>query len=205
MILTSILSFFGCKEKIESNKEKTEMDLLIEKSVNEYNNRKIYDKLTEEILITIPDYNLEQTILDNIDTNFEKGEQYSLDKISKLTKGQQAVFSTFWLEAEVYNGGFNQYYFNSSGKFSEIAEKGFKTIGSEKLSEIVGLANKTYLKNKAKLEEYDDGTIQSFSNSYDDNPLNDLDTEFIQNLESTKFGDLRIRYIRENMNEFTIE
>tara|TARA_R110000744_G_scaffold380233_1_gene500356 strand:+ start:3941 stop:4558 length:618 start_codon:yes stop_codon:yes gene_type:complete len=205
MILTSILSFFGCKEKNESNKEKIEMDLLIEKSIDEYNNRKIYANLTEEILTTIPDYNLEQTILDNIDTHFEKGEQYTLDKISKLTNGQQAVFSTFWLEAEVYNGGFNQYYFNSSGKFSEIAEKGFKTIGGEKLSEIIALANKIHLKNKAKLEEYDDGTIQSFSDSYEDNPLNDLDTEFIKNLESTKFRDLRIKYIRENMNEFTTE
>ena len=41
MILASILSFFGCKEKSES-----EMDLLIEKNVEEFNNRKIYKKLT---------------------------------------------------------------------------------------------------------------------------------------------------------------
>jgi hypothetical protein len=43
MILTSILSFFGCKGKNEPNKEKSEMDSLIEKSVDEFNNRKIYE------------------------------------------------------------------------------------------------------------------------------------------------------------------
>ena len=129
----------------------------------------------------------------------------TLDKISKLTKGQQSVFSTFGLEGQVYNGGFNQYYFNPSGKFSKMAEIGFKRIGGEKLSEIVALANKIHFENKAKLEKFDDGTIESFSDSYEDNPLNELDTKFIQNLELTKFGDIKIKYIRKNMNEFITE
>lgn len=205
MILTSILSFLGCKEKTEPIQEKTEMDLLIEKSFDEFNNRTIYKKLTPEILKTIPDDKLEQTILDNIDTNFKIGEQYTLGKVSKLTKGQQAVFSTFWLEAEVYNGGFNQYYSNANGKFSEMAEIGFKIIGGETLSEIVALANKIHFTNKAKREEFNDGKLQSFNDSYKDNPLNDLDTKFINNLDLAKFGDLRIKYIRDNTNEFTTQ
>ncbi|CAN0606014.1 unnamed protein product, partial [Ectocarpus sp. 12 AP-2014] len=62
MIISSILSFFGCKEKKESEKEKSEMDLLLEKSFEEYNNRKIYKTLTSEILDSITDDKLEQTI-----------------------------------------------------------------------------------------------------------------------------------------------
>ncbi len=205
MILTSILSFFGCKEKNKTNKEKTEMDLLIEKSVSEFENRKIYEKLSTEIFETIPDDKLEQVIMDNIDTNFEKGEQYTLEKISKLTKGQQAVFSTWWLEAEVNNGGFNQFYFNSSGQYAEMAEIGFKTIGAEKFSELTSRANKIFKENKKRLEEFDDGTMESFSESYKNNPLNDLDTEFYKLYDSEKISDLRIKYIRENINEFTTE
>ncbi len=205
MILTSILSFFGCNEKKESNKEKSEMELLIEKSVNEFENRKIYKKLTAEIIKSIPDDKLEQSIMDNIDTNFQKGEQYTLDKISKLTTGQQAVFSTWWLEAEVNNGGFNQFYFNSSGQFSKMAEIGFKTIGAEKFSELTSRANNIFAENKKRLEEFDDGTVESFSESYKDNPLNDLDTEFYELYKSENIGDLRIKYIRENISEFTTE
>ena len=205
MILTSILSFFGCKGKNGSNKEKIEMDLLIEKSISEFENRKIYEKLSSEIIETITDDKLEQAIMDNIDTNFENGEQYTLEKISKLTKGQQAVFSTWWIEAEVNNGGFNQFYFNSSGQFSKIAKIGFKTIGAEKFSDLTKRANKIYIENKERLEEFDDGTMESFSESYKDNPLNDLDTEFYELYESEKIGDLRIKYIRENISEFTTE
>ena len=61
MIFTSILSFFGCKEKNEP-----EMDLLIAKSVEEFNNRKIYNELTAPILDAIKDDELEQTIINNI-------------------------------------------------------------------------------------------------------------------------------------------
>ncbi|WP_179018827.1 DMP19 family protein [Winogradskyella forsetii] len=205
MILTSILSFFGCKGKNEPNNEKSEMDLLIEKSVDEFNNRKIYKKLTPEIITTIPDDKLEQAIMDNIDTYFENGEHYTLNKISKLTKGQQAVFSTWWLEAEVNNGGFNQFYFNSSGQYAEMAEIGFKTIGAEKFSGLTLRANNIFTENKERLEEFDDGTMESFSESYKDNPLNDLDTEFYKLYDSQNISDLRIKYIRENNKEFTTE
>ncbi|WP_052823543.1 DMP19 family protein [Neotamlana sedimentorum] len=205
MILTSILNFFGCKEKNEPKKEKSEMDLLIENSIDEFNNRTIYKTLTSEILDSISDDKLEQAIMDNIDTKFQDVEQYTLDKISKLTNGQQAVFSTWWLEAEVNNGGFNQFYFNSSGQFAEMAEVGFMTIGADKFSELTKRANKIYSENKQRLEEFDDGTMESFSESYKDNPLNDKDIEFYNLYDSEKIGELKIKYIRENKNEFITE
>ena len=210
MLLTSILNFFGCKGKIEpeKTKEDAELEQFLEQSkysIDEFNNRKIYKKLTIEILDSIPDDKLEQAIMDNIDTRFQDGEQYTLNKISELTNGQQAVFSTWWLEAEVNNGGFNQFYFNSSGQFADMAEIGFLTIGADKFSELTKRANKIYSENKERLEEFDDGTMESFSESYKDNPLNDLDTEFYKLYDSEKIGELRIKYIRENKNEFITE
>jgi hypothetical protein len=47
--------------------------------------------------------------------------------------------------------------------------------------------------------------MESFSESYKDNPLNDLDTEFYELYKSEKIGDLRIKYIRDNITEFTAE
>jgi hypothetical protein len=205
MILTSILSFFGCKEKNEPKKEKSEMDLLIEKSAEEYNNRKIYKKLTSKILDSIPDDKLEQTIFDNIYEIIGDDYKNELNNVKKLTKGQQAFFSTWILEGEINNGGFNQFYFNSSGQYAEMAEIGLKTIRADKFSELTSKANKIYIENKERLEEFDDGTMESFSESYKDNPLNDLDTEFYELYKSEKIGDLRIKYIRDNITEFTAE
>ena len=203
MILTSILSFFGCKGKNEPEKEKSEMDLILEKNFEEYNNRKIYKKLTSEILASIPDDKIEQTIFDNIYEIIGDDYENELKNVKKLTKGQQAFFSTWIIEGEVNNGGYNQFYFNSSGQYAEMSKVGFKTIGADKFSELTSRANKIYSENKKRLEEFDDGTMESFSKSYKDNPLNDLDTEFYNLTESV--SELRIKYIRDNIREFTTE
>ena len=86
-----------------------------------------------------------------------------------------------------------------------MAEIGFMTIGAKKFSELTKRANKIYSENKERLEEFDDGTMESFSESYRDNPLNDLDTEFYNLYDSEKIEQLRIKYIRDNKNEFTTE
>jgi hypothetical protein len=205
MILTSILSFFGCKGKNEPNKQKSEMELLIEKSLDEFENRVIHKKLTIEITKSIPDDKLEQSVIDNIYELAGDNHEKEFENVSKLSNGQKALFSTWWLEAEVNNGGFNQFYFNSSGQYAKMAEIGFKTIGAEKFSELTSRANEIFQENKKRLEEFDDGTMESFSESYKDNPLNDLDTEFYNLYDSENISDLRIKYIRENINEFTTE
>ncbi|MCC1485585.1 DMP19 family protein [Winogradskyella immobilis] len=208
MILSTILFFFGCKEKNEpeKSKEDVEFEKFLEESGNrikEFKNRKIYKKLTSQILDSIPDDKLEQTIFDNIYEIIGEDYQNELKNVKKLTKGQQAFFSTWILEGEVNNGGFNQFYFNSSGQYAEMAKIGLKTIGAEKFSELTKRANKIFNENKERIEEFDDGTMESFSESYKGNPLNDLDTEFYKLYELEKIGDLRIKYIRENKNEFT--
>ncbi|MEM6892483.1 MAG: DUF4375 domain-containing protein [Bacteroidota bacterium] len=209
VILTSILNFFGCKGKNEpESKEDIEFERFLEQtknSIDEFKNRKIYKELTTEILDSIPDDKLEQAIFDNIYEIIGDDYENELSNVTKLSKGQQAFFSTWIIEGEVNNGGFNQFYFNSSGQYAEMAETGFMRIGAEKFSELTKRANRIYLENKERLEEFDDGTTESFSESYKGNPLNDLDTEFYNLYDFEKIGELRIKYIRENKNEFITE
>lgn len=144
-----LFNFFGCKSGKKSNSDSEldqEMQDMIAKSVEEFKNRKIYDKLTPGIIENTPDHQLIQTIFDNIDTNFEYGEQYSVEKVQHLKQGQQAIFSIWMLTAEVNNGGFNQFYFNPSGQFAQMAEAGLKYIGADNYYELVKNANKTYSK-----------------------------------------------------------
>ncbi|MGB0869634.1 MAG: DMP19 family protein [Flavobacteriales bacterium] len=201
-------SFFGCKSDkntdLKSEKDK-ERQYLIDKSFKEFNNRKIYDTLTSEIIDSLEDDKLLQTIFENIETNFEDGEQYTKEKISKLTKGQQAIFSIWMLQTEVNNGGFNQFYYNSSGQFSEMAKDGLEYVGAEKFSQLVDKANKAYSVIKDELESKNDGTIESFSKSYEDNPLNDFDDKFYKLEESENLDSLQIVFIKENKEEFIKE
>ncbi|WP_298507122.1 DMP19 family protein [uncultured Maribacter sp.] len=177
----------------------------MDKSFEEWKNRPIYKVLTAEILDNVSDDMLEQTIFDNIYEIIGNDYKNELKNIQCLSIGQQAFWSTWIIEGEVNNGGFNQFYFNSSGQYSKMAEVGFKTIGAEKYADLTVRANKIYNENKERLEEFDDGTMESFSESYKDNPLNELDTEFYELGETESVSELRIKYIREHLSQFTTE
>ena len=56
--------------------------------------------------------------------------------------GAERVFVAVWtLEADVNNGGFDQYYLNSSGDHAWFAPQALRAIGAEKTARIVERAN----------------------------------------------------------------
>lgn len=208
-MFSSILNFFGCKSKTDNPKEISTKDSLndqIFQSIEDFKRRPIHLVLTMKILDTVSDDNLEQTIIDNLyakldsDSSYEK--QYAV--IKSLSAGRQAVFGTWGLEGEVNNGGFNQYFYNfsSSGQYAEEARDGFKLIGAKKHAELVQKAIDTVMKNAKHLSKFKDGTLESFSKSYENNPLNDLDKEFYNLDKAEKISELRIKYIKAHKEEF---
>ena len=205
LLILLVCTIFFLFWKFTVSPKKSEEEILMEKSFEKWNNRKIYNVLTLEILDSIPDDNLEQTIFDNIYEIIGDDYKNELKNIQGLSLGQQAFWSTWVLEGEVNNGGFNQFYFNSSGQYSKMAEVGFKTIGAEKFADLIIKSNNIYDENKKRLEEFDDGTMESFSESYKDNPLSELDTEFYALGEMESISSLRIKYIRKHAREFTTE
>ena len=53
----------------------------------------------------------------------------------------QKVFSTIWaVESEVNNGGFSQYFFNSSAETAPFVEQALEAIGAPKTADICGRA-----------------------------------------------------------------
>ena len=54
-----------------------------------------------------------------------------------LTQTQQVVFSTHYLCCEVYNGGFHQYFHNSTGLTAPEAVEGFRVLGLGVLASLV--------------------------------------------------------------------
>ena len=85
----------------------------------------------------------------------------------------------------------------------EMAVAGFELFGAKKHADLMRRANKIYTENRERLEEFDDGTMESFSESYKENPLNALDEEFYELSNSESLNQLRIAYIRQHPSEFT--
>ena len=57
-----------------------------------------------------------------------------------LSAAEQLYFAVGMLEGDVYNGGFDQYFFNASGAFYSYAERGLLELGAAQSLEILKAA-----------------------------------------------------------------
>jgi hypothetical protein len=113
----------------------------------------------------------------------------------------QKVFSAIWaVESEVNNGGFSQYFLNSSAESAAFVEKALETIGAPKTASICNRAITTaFPKGLPPTEE----TINSVAADFSDHileRLEPLDQEFIaypHNLTELLFA-----YVSEHPQEF---
>ena len=209
LMFSTLFNFFGCKgQSKKTNNTTANIDIhkQLENSIEAFKNRPIYTKLTLQILDSVHDENLEQTIIDNIFSKQDSINSYEKNYsiLKSLSKGRQAIFATWGLEAEVNNGGFNQYFFNfsSSGQYAEEARDGFALIGANKHANLTQRAIDSYMKNIKYFEKFNDGTLESFSKSYDNNPLDKFDKEFYALDSVEHLSKLRIDYIRKHKSEF---
>jgi len=194
LLLLTVLSSCNSKQMEKPNNE-----MVSEKNVNEQNKNVA---ITIQIIDKLSDEDVEGAIYENIVETFKGDFDNEFEHIKKLSAGQQMFWATWILEAEVNNGGFNQYYYNSDGKFAEMALNGLKIIKANKFVDLVSRANSVYEKDKERLSAYDDGSMESFSKSYKDNPLNKFDNEFYDLEKKQNISKLRIKYIREHKSEF---
>jgi hypothetical protein len=160
-----------------------------------------YPVLTFEILKGIPDDKLEGAVLDHVGSKIGEDYEHEHAIVTSMSKGFQMVYATVELEDEVANGGFNQYFFNSTGEFRNEALEGYKLLGAAEHEKITAEAIRVYNEIKPKLEEAKaKGTIEAFSQSYKDNPLNKLDDRFYDLKEDTSA--MRVKFIREHPELF---
>lgn len=206
-IISTILNLFGYSGQTKKNdggltKETEEQQKNL---VEEFMNRPIYKVLTEQIIDTISDENLLLVVIDNLleklSANFEK----EYETVMSWNKSRQAIYMIWLLKAEVNNGGFNQFYYNSSGRFYKHLPEALRFVGANKFADLTDKANKTFEKEKEKITKHQDGTIEGFSKSYDDNPLNVFDTEFYNLDQTENLKQILVDYIRKNNKEFIDE
>lgn len=174
----------------------------IKKSLNEFENRKKYSVIDENILSTIEDENLIQAIFDYISEQVIKDDwKNEYVKVKQLPIGFQHIYALWQLEAEVNNGGFNQFFYNPSGQYAEEAYQGAIAIGAKRLAEIIKNAVDTLMEEKElHLKTRKAGTLEAFSESYKETKLGKWDDEFYK--YSDNIQNLEIKYIHNNIKDF---
>ena len=178
------------------------MDDDMDKFWEEFNNRQIYTELSVEILETIQDDKLEQAIVDYIFTKVTDEQTKFLD-ISNLSAGFQMLYSTWVLETQVNNGGFNQFFFNPSGQFAKMALQSLEYLGASDYYKVMRSAMDMQEREKEIPELqvlYQKGTLQAFSETYKLSHLDECDEAFYK--LGDRLGELRINYVRSHPEEF---
>jgi hypothetical protein len=160
-----------------------------------------YPALTPEILRGIPDNELEEAVLDYVSSKIGNNYEHEHEIVTTLPKGFQTIYSTWWVEAEVNNGGFNQYFWNSAGQFRKEALEGYKILGATEHADLMDQAIKIYDQEAGRLQKFKEkGTVAAFSESYKDDPLKQCDDKFYK--IKTDVSALRVKFIREHSELF---
>lgn len=168
-----------------STSTQTTMDASLSKSLQDFNERVRYRVLDMPTLKSIPDDKLEQAVMDYVDSKI--GGEYSRERdvVDALSPGVRALYITWWLEAEVNNGGFNPYFWNAAGQFSNLAPESFDFFGVSQHATLLREAIAVRAAEAQSISELKrQGTLEAFSASYKHTKLSALDEKFYRMKES---------------------
>lgn len=202
--ITTVLSMFGCAGQPLRDDEKVanETKEQITKSLESFKNRPIHKKLTEQIIDTTSNDRLVQLIFDNLLERQSTDHTKEYETVMSWNKSRQAIYMIWGLEGEVNNGGYNQFYFNSTGQFYKHLPDALKLVGANRFADLTQRANVTFEKENPKITQHQDGTIEGFSKSYEDNPLNKFDDEFFDLYNKEDLQRIQVDFIRKHKIEF---
>ena len=95
-----------------------------------YARRTRYPELTREILDSIGELEFDSAVVDYVNLKVgTEGRRRALEIVSQMSRGIQAVYSTWWVQAEVDNGGLHQYFYNQGIDFAFMALEGYRLLG----------------------------------------------------------------------------
>jgi hypothetical protein len=99
--------------------------------------------------------------------------------IEALPVGTRAIYTTFLVDAEVNNGGFNQFFYNPSGELAGDALVGYELLGAEDYAEIMRAAIATRESERERMAPfYDAESLEAFSRSYEHTELGEVDQRY---------------------------
>lgn len=166
--------------------------------VEKFKNRKIYEKLDAKILNEIKDDHLIQTIFDTLSNKVESNFENEYEIVKSFNKHKQMIYSIWVFTTEVDNGGFLQFYENSSGKFFKMVQNSLKLINAYKHYEVLKKANNYFGSLIYSLLKI----WHKINSSFDFPKLNKLDNEYYKISKQENLDKLQIAYIRKNIQHF---
>lgn len=118
--------------------------------------------------------------------------------LSKFSKPQRLLFAIAWYEAEVNNGGHDQFFMNSTGIVWKDALEGFVAVGAVERANILKEAAKRMGGNPSLDRDERSDQMDKFSPDFED-----LDSKFYELKD--EFEEKVNKYIKEHRKDFYFE
>ncbi|MBK7427513.1 MAG: DUF4375 domain-containing protein [Saprospiraceae bacterium] len=116
-----------------------------------------------------------------------------------MSYGQKALYYWWYLDAQVTNGGFAQFYSNGYGHYIPAIINGLEYVGDTAMANLVKKAEKVYQKNK----KYIDGNEFGFDSDDKIDEISFFDDQYFDMNHQTM--SLIETYIRRNPNEICLD
>ncbi len=123
------------------------------------------------------------------------------DDILALPQPWRAIYTTFMLDAEVRNGGFHQFFWNTEGTLNEATRADLELIGASQFHELFKRATSTATEFEVIEAKYRSrGDVGDFKAGYDTIPWDTLDRAFYE--ASPTILEYMARYVRDHASAF---
>jgi len=122
------------------------------------------------------------------------------EEMNKLTEPQKQFYLNQCLEREINNGGFNLYFFNSSGNFAHQTVQSLRTIGANKTADILQNAIDQFPDKKVPQDRTERQEILEQIQETADHIWEELDQKFF--VYEDDLNKLNIEYIRQHKDKF---
>jgi hypothetical protein len=159
-------------------------------------NNSVNKKLDLDKLLSSDDLNSSIIELDN-----HIGELCSYgDEMDKLTEPQKQFYYNQCLEREINNGGFNQYFLNSSGDYAHLTVQSLRTISANTTADILQKAIDQFPDKEVPQDRRERQEILEQIQEKADPVWEELDQKFF--VYEDDLNKLNIEYIRQNKDKF---
>jgi hypothetical protein len=144
---------------------------------------KRFREITPELLASLSADDVGDAVVQHvhlrIDADFGGDWEHEPEVVRALAPGAQAIYTTWLVDAEVNNGGFNQFFFNPAGQYAGDALAGYELLGAEDYAAVMRAAIATAEIERERLASfYEAGTAEAFSASYRHTELGEVDQRY---------------------------
>ncbi len=193
--LPSVRAFLAFQQR-EAHWKKESIDN-VEKWLASVRARPEYERLTLDLLRSLDGPRLLEVIRDHIVLTTD-GEY---DAISKLSPGHQMIHAISQLEAEVNNGGFHQYFWNTRGQFAFMVVEGYRRLRHEQNLRLALKAIESFFGEETEQANFQtdrlDELLEKYQEARENSRLPDLDKEPLASCEEEL-----IAYAQTHLAEF---